>query len=560
MGKYLLAGAVVFLIGCSREGEGVVAVVGERKIRAHEFRDRYKKFLDATGVRDNIVQRKSVLQNMINEQLIIDHLRHRGWFDRPEVKKRLEEIRLQALLDRYAVKHIADTVEVTEKEIQEEFRNSNAKVNARYLYARSEQEAWRLRQKIDRGATFEELAKSVFEDPGLANNGGNLGYFGRGEMDEQLEDVAFSLPKGGISNPVKIGIGYAIVKVEDRVDHPLLSEYDYARQKSALVDRLRKKKGLQALDATVGSIAEGLSARFNDYALQSLMAQWEKVTTMPSTDELEKFHASAHQDILLVEFRHDRWTVGDFLKRLEYTSGKQRARVKNIDDLRKVILGLAAREILIARAEQSGCGDDVETRMQRDNVTLRYILTHWEQMAEAEAMQAEISETAIREIYEKNKHEFLVPPEVNVAEILVRTKEEAEALRRRIDRGEDFRGLAQKYSIRTWAAKRGGELGFETIQEFGILGPKFMNAPINTYIGPEYVDPYYGVFKILGKKPARQKEYSECRGSIIEQLRAQKKIEVLRKSLATLRAGAQISIDEVALANIHVPTEGRKPT
>ncbi len=61
------------------------------------------------------------------------------------------------------------------------------------------------------GANFEEMAKVESQD-GSARNGGELGWFGRGRMVQPFEDIAFSMPVGGISEPFATQFGYHIIK------------------------------------------------------------------------------------------------------------------------------------------------------------------------------------------------------------------------------------------------------------------------------------------------------------------------------------------------------------
>ena len=74
------------------------------------------------------------------------------------------------------------------------------------------------KQKIDSvyallktGANFEEMAKAESQD-GSANNGGELGWFGRGRMVQPFEDIAFDLADGEISEPFATRFGYHIIK------------------------------------------------------------------------------------------------------------------------------------------------------------------------------------------------------------------------------------------------------------------------------------------------------------------------------------------------------------
>jgi parvulin-like peptidyl-prolyl isomerase len=73
-----------------------------------------------------------------------------------------------------------------------------------------------IRQKLVDGADFETLAKAESEDPGSASKGGDLGTFGKGRMAAPFEEVAFTIPVGQLSEPVKTQFGYHLIKVESR--------------------------------------------------------------------------------------------------------------------------------------------------------------------------------------------------------------------------------------------------------------------------------------------------------------------------------------------------------
>lgn len=68
-------------------------------------------------------------------------------------------------------------------------------------------------KRIKGGEAFDAVAREVSEDPGSAANGGDLGFFSRGIMTPAFEEVAFSLPPGELSEPVKSPFGYHIIEV-----------------------------------------------------------------------------------------------------------------------------------------------------------------------------------------------------------------------------------------------------------------------------------------------------------------------------------------------------------
>ena len=89
-------------------------------------------------------------------------------------------------------------------------------VHARHILVESEALAKELGEKVAKGGDFVELAKEHSKDPGSKDSGGDLGYFGRGQMVPVFEETAFKLAKGEVSPPVKSQFGWHIVKVEDR--------------------------------------------------------------------------------------------------------------------------------------------------------------------------------------------------------------------------------------------------------------------------------------------------------------------------------------------------------
>lgn len=73
-----------------------------------------------------------------------------------------------------------------------------------------------IRQRIVDGEDFAALAAEFSEDPGSAVNGGDLGWFPKGMMVPEFEDVAFSLPVGEVSEPIKTQFGYHLIQVVER--------------------------------------------------------------------------------------------------------------------------------------------------------------------------------------------------------------------------------------------------------------------------------------------------------------------------------------------------------
>ncbi len=547
-----LASILVLVAGCSRDKRTYVAEVNDHKVTADEFKGRYGLFLGNGGVRDNIIQRQKILNNMINEKLILDDITRQGFDNDAAYRERMEEITNQALVDGYAKRISVDTMAVGEQELLREFRLSNSKVSARYLYAKTETEAWKLKERLSRGETFESIAKDVFDDPGLANNGGSLGYFGWGEMEPALEDAAFSIPVGTISDPVRLNIGYAILRVDDRVQAPLAFESDYANKKDKLTASIVEKKTVRLVKAAAAEIGKSLAPSFNNDAVRLVLENWKYVqdpNLAASSLERQAFPDDI-SSMSFVNFRNRSWTIGDFLVMVRKTTVKQRKRVTTVDDVKDMAIGLATREVLLERSIASGLQNDSLVQKQIKRVSEEYMLKRWAQSVQDTVGRHDWPDELLQKQYVDHKSDYMVSPEVNVAEILVRTEAEASAMLQRVKKGADFGELARKNSIRLWAAKRGGELGFGTKSKYGVLGEKFFQAKTGEVLGPEGVPPYYGIFKILEKKEGRSMTMEEAHGQIIQQLVLLRKQEVIKDAVERLRTNASISINNENLANV----------
>ncbi|MCK4965915.1 peptidylprolyl isomerase, partial [bacterium] len=69
-------------------------------------------------------------------------------------------------------------------------------------------------ERIKSGEDFSELAKEYSHDP-TAENGGDLGYFSKGDVVKEFEEASFSAKKGDVAGPVKTTFGYHIIKISD---------------------------------------------------------------------------------------------------------------------------------------------------------------------------------------------------------------------------------------------------------------------------------------------------------------------------------------------------------
>lgn len=158
-----------------------------------------------------------LLTSLIDSKLVAADARARGLDKEPDYKERLEQVADQ-LLERYTIRQVIDAA-VAEDKLRERFKaqavEAEMEVHARHILLKTEAEALDVIKALDGGADFAELAKEKSTGPS-GPRGGELGFFGKGQMVPEFEAAAFALDAGSYSSaPVKTQFGYHVIKVEE---------------------------------------------------------------------------------------------------------------------------------------------------------------------------------------------------------------------------------------------------------------------------------------------------------------------------------------------------------
>src|SRR5690606_17713548 len=124
----------------------------------------------------------------------------------------------------------ARPVDVSEDEMRARFENASAQLQQRPRLLTFRQvvivpdaseeareaaraQADTLLQRLREGEDFAALARRYSDDPGSAQLGGDLGWFRRGRMVQEFEDVAFALGEGAVSRVVESDFGFHIIRI-----------------------------------------------------------------------------------------------------------------------------------------------------------------------------------------------------------------------------------------------------------------------------------------------------------------------------------------------------------
>jgi peptidyl-prolyl cis-trans isomerase C len=261
---------------------GIVAKVNGVGLSREEFDRSWEFFLQRSGIpaghadKDGKVVefRKQVLDRLIDEELLFQEAKSlkmlvgkdvvdaeiekaRSQFPTPEAftealsQNKLTEAGLRAVFSRnlsiqdYVENVIAKGVVVSDAEVHDFYAGNKDKfespeqAHARHILVTVDEKADEqthqtgkakaddLLAQLKGGANFEELAKKSSDCPS-ASQGGDLGFFGHGQMVQEFDEAAFALKPGELSGVVTTKFGYHIIKLEEKKDAGLVPELDAA--------------------------------------------------------------------------------------------------------------------------------------------------------------------------------------------------------------------------------------------------------------------------------------------------------------------------------------------
>lgn len=164
-------------------------------------------------------------------------------------------------------KLLESRISVTEEEKKQFFETNKAmfaeaeQVKVSHILVETEEKAEELLAKLDEGSSFTELAQEYSIDETTKEQGGDLGYFSRGEMVEEFENAAFELEVDEISEPVQTDYGFHIIKLEDRMEakEPSLEEAE-----EEIEDMIQKQKIQNQFESW-------LQEKYNEYEIDTFL-------------------------------------------------------------------------------------------------------------------------------------------------------------------------------------------------------------------------------------------------------------------------------------------------
>ena len=377
-------------------------------------------------------------------------------------------------------------------------------------------------EELKEGADFVELAKSQSQDEASKNRGGNLGIFGRGRMVPEFEEVAFALPLGELSDPVKTEFGYHIIKVTQH--NPERYKPLDIEVKNQIRRQERTRREREVGQAYVDSVRDAAEYLYNEEVLAS------SDTTF--SDSLW----------VLVVNGVDTSYYGKLRQEMPKYMQVKNLEALTSEDKKDLLKTLSLTRLLEKVAEKRGyyqspeVVEEAETiRKEKAKSLVRENLTDQDYVP---------TEEEIENYYNEHLDEYTVQRPLHVYHIIFTDSAFATVILDSIRDGADFVEMAKRYypgekEIREIAydldfiSER--ELSREFFEAANKLEVKEVGGPVRTEWG-------YHIIKLMERKMGRSLD--QMRTAIRQILKGDKDEEAKKSYVARLRGGAEVEIND----------------
>jgi parvulin-like peptidyl-prolyl isomerase len=300
--KILLLCMAVLLLACQQEQKPLIQI-DQRRISLDDFRQVLKplrtELIQLPAAQQNLLLRQALSQ-LIDQEILISEAQKRGIgiseqelqqatatlrgaytaleyeevlrSSGQEPQQWLQQLRIRLLSEKVASEITRGQVQLEPNRLEdfylqhlEDYRHPE-QLRVRQILLTSEDEALRLRARLQNGESFAALAQGYSLSPERVD-GGDLGFFARGQFPPEVDKQLFDLPAGQVSRPIKSPYGVHLFLVEERLAARTIPLEEI---KSTIINTLKAKEETRLYQQWLHSMRERSDIRIDWQQLDKL--------------------------------------------------------------------------------------------------------------------------------------------------------------------------------------------------------------------------------------------------------------------------------------------------
>jgi parvulin-like peptidyl-prolyl isomerase len=510
----------------------------------------------------NLENKKKLLEPLILNKLKLNAAIETGLDKDADLAAELEGKKIQLLSDAYYQQKVVSKF-VPERLVQEIFKKTANEIKVSHILIshkdavhsfsdRSEKEALEilaeLTSKIDNGESVAELALKYSDDNQVQQNKGELGFITYGRMPYNFIETAYTLNKNEVSAPVPTVFGYHIIYLHDTRPNENYNADLYEENKSK-VKRYLQQEFKKQIDEEWKNVLDQLKKENNFYLNRENIFEFAEATSrLRSQNTLDKKSYTRQElDIPLAIWDRSGMTSEKFLNAYGPSLTKYHANLTDTSFCSTYINMFGIFMLVAEQCEREGLNNEKVADELNAALEAMLLIKADEEFIDN---KIEINDNDLIEYYTQNKNEFKTPAEIEIWEIFLTNKAQAEKVYKLAQSGQNFEELARKYSEMKFFANRGGALGFKTQQSRGTVSIEAFKAGENKIIGPV---PYGKGWCIVKTGKLKKEDFlslDQARDRISQIIIKQKKTIIKTNWEEELKTSYAIQINEDILAEI----------
>lgn len=530
--------SLVGLAGCAKKkdkSEVPVATVGENVITLSYFESKMNTIPPDELPEDIALQsgREELLETMIKKEVMVLKALEFGMDEDGSIHDQANRIANLTAVTNMRNEISQSASEISEEEIQNYYEMLPRKLMTSYMLFDFEPEALEARALVEGGEAWRTVAER-FEAGAPGRNDNYTMPIVYGTVADDFERVVFSLPVGGISQPIESPYGYFVIRVDD-ITFERVQPLDSIRDK--VVESVRGQKEQLAVTDFVNEVFEEYELVIDDEALKiAFEALPEDVPLTPPYPDKESLEPldidSSHYDKVLMSFADQVWTLARYKEFFDASSlfGRPRREARP-GGMRRGLKEIAIRELMDRVAIDRGYGKDAsveaEYRTRREQLMVNRL------NEEFVRDQVKVTGEEIEAYWEERKEDFRKPELRDVLALITET--EAECLSAQIDLagGASWEAVVESYCVPSDVREAKGKVGKMTPTANSRIRHIVysMDEEGQTSEPTELEDGRWALVRVLTIEPSELPALEDVRVTVGARIRGQKEDELFESLL-----------------------------
>jgi peptidyl-prolyl cis-trans isomerase C len=267
---------VALIFSCSQSKDEVIIKAGSSKLTKKDLQEDLKTLPPQTKAflasPEGI---NSLREELVKREVLYEEAKNKEITKSEAFKRRMEELKKITLINMLLEQEIKNIQQITEKDVKDYYEKNidqfikPTEIKLSQIIVKSEEDAKKVYEKIDKGEDFAIIAKELSKDEKTKTRGGDIGFFKKGQLDPQIENLVFNLKKGQVSMPINRKEGLFIFKVTDVKGNPI----EFEQIKHQLMEQLKAKKQQDWFNSYIEDLKKKYKLEINEKAFQEVLSQ-----------------------------------------------------------------------------------------------------------------------------------------------------------------------------------------------------------------------------------------------------------------------------------------------